>query len=169
MANKPKPPKETISIKIDDADIKAILRTFKRMDQIASKDLRDLSTELAQEIATAIQAAASFAEARGGNSRQAVAVADTIKVNRDRVPSITIGGSKAVTSSGAKAGNLLFGTEFGARKYKQFPRRSPKEGRGNAGYFIFPTLKMMQPRIRDKWVQGVDKIREEWRGRISLG
>jgi hypothetical protein len=169
MANKPKPPKETISIKIEDADIKAILRTFKRMDQIASKDLRDLSTELAQEIATAIQAAASFAEARGGNSRQAVAVTDTIKVNRDRVPSITIGGSKSVTSSGAKAGNLLFGAEFGASKFKQFPRRSPKDGRGNAGYFIFPTLKMMQPRIRDKWVQGVDKIREEWRGRIGSG
>jgi len=165
----PKPGKETISIKIDDKDIFAILRTFKNMDKIANDDLRQVAQDLAGEVATAIQAAASFAEARGGNSRQSTAIAGTIKVNRDRVPNITIGGNKAVTSSGAKAGNLLFGAEFGARRYKQFPRRSPKEGRGNAGYFIFPTLKAMQPRIKQKWVQGVDKIREEWRGRISLG
>lgn len=139
------------------------------MDKIASEDLRKVAQDLAGEVANALQAAASFADANGGNSRQASAVAQTIKVNRDRVPNLSIGGSKAVTSSGANAGIILFGSEFGSNKYKQFPRRSPKDGKGNAGYWIFPTLKMMQPRIREKWVQGVDKIREEWRGRISLG
>lgn len=165
----PKAPKQTISIKIEDKDIFAILRTFKNMDKIASEDLRKVAQDLAGEVANALQAAASFADANGGNSRQASAVAQTIKVNRDRVPNLSIGGSKAVTSSGANAGIILFGSEFGSNKYKQFPRRSPKDGKGNAGYWIFPTLKMMQPRIREKWVQGVDKIREEWRGRISLG
>ena len=165
----PKAPKDTITIKIEDQDIFAILRTFKNMDQIASKDLRDVAQELAGEVANALQAAASFADAKGGNARQASAVAQTIKVNRDRVPSISIGGSKGVTSSNAPAGVILFGSEFGSSKYKQFPKRSPKDGRGNVGYWLFPTLKMMQPRIREKWVQGVDKIREEWRGRINLG
>jgi hypothetical protein len=165
----PKPGKDTISIKIEDKDIFAILRTFKNMDKIASEDLRKVAQDLAGEVANALQAAASFADAKGGNSRQASAVASTIKVNRDRVPNISIGGSKPVTSSGANSGIIMFGSEFGSNKYKQFPKRSPKNGKGNEGYWIFPTLKIMQPRIKQKWVEGVDKIREEWRGRISLG
>jgi hypothetical protein len=28
---------------------------------------------------------------------------------------------------------------------------------------------MMQPRIKEKWVQGIDKIREEWKGRAVSG
>lgn len=165
----PKAPKETISIKIQDQDIFAILRTFKNMDKIASEDLRKVAQDLAGEVANALQAAASFADAKGGNSRQASAVASTIKVNRDRIPNLSIGGTKAVTSSGAPAGVIVFGSEFGSRRYKQFPRRLPKDGKGNEGYWIFSTLKMMQPRIREKWVQGVDKIREEWRGRNNFG
>jgi hypothetical protein len=39
-------------------------------------------------------------------------------------------------------------------------------GKGNVGYFIFPTLKMMQPAIKAKWVAGIDKIRQEWKERI---
>jgi hypothetical protein len=168
MATKPKEPKQIVKIEIKDSDILDILRTFKKMDKIASEDLRKVAGELSQEIATAIQGAAANAEALGGNARQATAIASTIKVNRDRVPSISIGGSKAVTSSGAPAGAILFGAEFGSRKYKQFPRRRPKDPgtKGNQGYFIFPTLKYMQPRIKQKCVDGVDKIREEWRGRV---
>jgi hypothetical protein len=168
-SNKPKEPKSVIKLEIKDADIFAILRTFKNMDKIASEDLRTVARELSEEIADAIKGAAANADALGGNPRQAIAIASTIKVNRDRVPSISIGGSRSVTSSGAKAGEILFGAEFGSRQYKQFPRRRPKDpgSKGNQGYFIFPTLKYMQPRIKDKWVAGVDRIRNEWKGRLN--
>jgi hypothetical protein len=86
--------------------------------------------------------------------------------------------------NGTPVGEIALGVEFGAyqdrprkRKgkstnyvgYRQFQPRSPREGRGNAGYFIFPTLKMLQPRIKAKWVEGIDKIREEWKGRAVSG
>jgi hypothetical protein len=157
--------KNTFGFDVIDKDIYAVLRTFKAMDKIASEDLRKVATELAQEAADAIQNAASF------NGRQASALASTIKVARDRIPKITIGGEQSITSSGAKAGDILIGAEFGSYRYKQFPTRSPQSptGKGNLGYFIFPTLKMLQPRIKAKWVEGIDKIREEWKGRAVSG
>jgi hypothetical protein len=163
--------KETISIKVADKDIFAILRTFKVMDKIASDDLRNVAQEIAVEVKNAIISNASFAQDKNGKdiSRQAIAVAKSVKVERDRIPKIAIGGSSVVTSSGARAGTLVFGVEFGSYNKKNLPARSPKVGSGNSGYFIFPTLKIMQKTISDKWVAGVDKIRDEWKGRVANG
>jgi hypothetical protein len=37
----------------------------------------------------------------------------------------------------------------------KFPTRSPREGQGNAGYWIFPTLKRLQPRITRDYHEAV--------------
>ena len=112
--------KETISIKVADKDIFAILRTFKVMDKIASDDLRNVAQEIAVEVKNAIISNASFAQDKNGKdiSRQAIAVARSVKVERDRIPKIAIGGSSVVTSSGARAGTLVFGVEFGSYNKK---------------------------------------------------
>lgn len=163
--------KETISIKIKDKDIFAILRTFKVMDKMASDDLRLVAQDIANEIKDAVISRASFAQDINGKdiSRQAIAVAKSITVERDRIPKIKIGGSSVVTSSGARAGTLVFGVEFGSYNKKNLPARSLKVGSGNSGYFIFPTLKIMQKTISDKWVAGVGKIADEWKGRVANG
>lgn len=107
-------------------------------------------------------------------SRQSVIVASTIRANKDRIPNVTIGGSKGRASGGANAGQLLFGNEFGSdRNIKgskgsfpnggyRFPDRSPSQGRGNAGYWIFPTLKAMQPEITRRWLDAVTKVMDNW-------
>lgn len=161
-------------IRIKDADILAILKTFKNMDDIAKVDLKALANDLANTAASAI-----------GSSLQATpqgqAIARTIRVSKtSRSPVIIIGDSGKL-SNGRPVAEILRGTEFGAynylprqrkgksstyRGYKQFQKRSPREGRGNAGYFIFPTLKALQPYITQKWVDGVDKIRDEWKRRV---
>jgi hypothetical protein len=68
----------------------------------------------------------------------------------------------------------LFGNEFGGERNAynslsafpnggyRFPARSPREGRGNAGYWIFPTLKTLQPEIRRRWKDAVDKVMDNW-------
>ncbi len=44
-------------------------------------------------------------------------------------------GATLKTSLGLTIGtDILYGLEFGSRRYKQFPGRSPNKGRGNAGY-----------------------------------
>jgi hypothetical protein len=106
--------------------------------------------------------------------RQTAIVAQTVRANKDRIPNVTIGGSRGRASGGANAGILLFGNEFGSDRntfgsagnfpnggYK-FPARTPREGRGNRGYWIFPTLKAMQPEITRRWKNAVGEVYENW-------
>jgi hypothetical protein len=168
MATKP------FQIKIEDKDILAILKTFSKMDDIAKTDMKKAANDIATVAASAIGSALQA-------TPQGQAIAKTIRVSKtSKSPLITIGGGTAKLKSGTPVGEILIGTEFGAynnirreRKsgsyigLRQFDKRSPREGRGNAGYFIFPTLKAMQPYITRRWVEQVDRIRAEWRGRVS--
>lgn len=182
MAGKPaatKPAK--ITVKLDDAEIKAILRAFSKMDKEANGRLRDLSKAIAADMAQEIK---NSARGTPWYPRQASLVATTVKVARDRVPSVTIGGNtKVSTSRGTRpaAGALLFLSEFGstpANQRERFrnqaqrragvlgglqgPPRSPKEGRGNRGYWIFPRLKRMQPEILRRWIEGAQDVADIW-------
>ena len=168
MATKP------FQIKIEDKDILAILKTFSKMDDIAKTDMKKAANDIATVAASAIGSALQA-------TPQGQAIAKTIRVSKtSKSPLITIGGGTAKLKSGTPVGEILIGTEFGAynnirreRKsgsyigLRQFDKRSPREGRGKAGYFIFPTLKAMQPYITRRWVEQVDRIRAEWRGRVS--
>ncbi len=162
-------------IKISDKDIKAILSTFKNMDDIAKEDMKKTSRDIANDAASAIGSALQA-------TKQGQALARSIKVSNSykRGPVISIGGDTPKLANGTPVGEIALGVEFGAyqnrprkRKgkstdyvgYRQFQPRSPREGRGNAGYFIFPTLKALQPYITKRWVDEVDRIRREWRER----
>jgi hypothetical protein len=106
--------------------------------------------------------------------KQARIVAASVKPSRDRVPTVRVGGSKGRVSGGANAGQLLWGNEFGGDRNAfgnlnafpnggyRFPPRTSREGRGNTGYWIFPTLKAMQPEIKRKWFAAVNKVMDNW-------
>ena len=160
-------------IKIKDSDILAIRRTFSKMDEIAKDDMKRVANDIAIEAASAVGSALQ-------STPQGQALARSIRVSKSKTtPYFTVGGSTPRLSNGTPVGEIALGVEFGAyqnrprkRKsgqytgYKQFQPRSPREGRGNAGYFIFPTLKALQPEITKKWIDQVDRIRREWRERI---
>jgi hypothetical protein len=162
-------------IKIKDADINAIRKTFKKMDDIAKDDMNRAAQQIAIEAASAVGSALQ-------STPQGQAIARSIRVSpKSKTPFFTVGGSSVKLRNGTPVGEIALGVEFGAyqdrqrkRKgkstnyvgYRQFQPRSPREGRGNAGYFIFPTLKALQPEITRKWVEQVDRIRREWRERI---
>ena len=161
-------------IKIKDADINAIRKTFKNMDEIAQNDMNRAAQQIAIEAASAVGSALQA-------TPQGQAIARTIRVSKSsKSPVITIGGGTSKLKSGTPVGEILIGTEFGAynnirreRKsgtyigLRQFDKRSPREGRGNAGYFIFPTLKALQPYITKQWIDQVDRIRQEWKSRVA--
>jgi hypothetical protein len=162
-------------IKIKDADLLAIRKTFSKMDDIAKDDMNRAAQQIAIEAASAVGSALQ-------STPQGQAIARSIKVSpKSKTPFFTVGGSSVKLRNGTPVGEIALGVEFGAyqdrqrkRKgkstnyvgYRQFQPRSPREGRGNAGYFIFPTLKALQPEITRKWVEQVDRIRREWRERI---
>lgn len=141
----------------------ALLKTFNKMGKAANKDLRDASWAIAKDVASEITASATGASATGGNPFQAQAVATGVKPYRDRLAKIKISGKRQVASGGATVEDLLWGAEFGSNKYKQFKPRTPKTGRGNVGYFIFPTLKRLQPKIRRDWIKAVEQVADIWR------
>ena len=135
------------------------------------RNSNQIAIEAASAVGSALQA-----------TPQGQAIARSIKVSTgSKTPFFTVGGSTVKLKNGTPVGAIALGVEFGSyqdrprkRKgkstdyvgYRQFQPRSPREGRGNAGYFIFPTLKALQPEITKRWVQEVDRIRREWRERI---
>jgi len=171
--------KETITFKADPKDLQNLYAAFKRLTDEANNELKTQVTAISAWTATKIQAAASLAPYM---PKQASRVADTVRPNKDRIPNVTIGGSKRNFSGGAAVGEVLFGSEFGAEPYltkkkngsnigantfgknkgRRFPPMSPPYNGGNEGYWIFPTLRREQPAITSAWITAVDSVLNTW-------
>jgi len=147
-----------------DRDYNALLRAFKKMDDIAKKDMQDIASKLAERGANYAKGAANNAPY---NVKQARAVAESIVIKaKDKAPSFSIGGKRAVGSSAFSAGYVIMGNEFGSKQYKQFPRRSPSKGRGNRGWWLYPAMARFQPTIAKEWLAGFELIKNAWTGRL---
>ena len=145
-----------------DKEYRALLRTFSKMDDIAKNDMKDIAKQLAERGANYAKGAANNAPY---NTKQAVAVAESIKVSKsDKAPSFSIGGSRKVGSSAFSAGYVIMGNEFGSKQYKQFPRRSGKGGK--EGWWLYRAMSRFQPTIAQEWLQGFEKVKDAWKGRV---
>ncbi len=163
--------RETIKIQPDMRDLRDTLKALNRMDKEANLELKDDVQSITMWMAQIIQQAGF---AHRVYPKQAAIVARTVRGNRDRIPSVTIGGSKGRASGGANAGQLLFGNEFGGDRNAygnlnafpnggfRFPPRTDREGRGNVGYWIFPTLIDNQTELTDKWKAAVQRVFDKW-------
>lgn len=171
--------RETITFKADPKDLQNLYAAFKRLTDEANNELKTQVTAISAWTATKIQAAASSARYMPA---QAERVADTVRPNKDRIPNVTIGGSKRNFSGGAAVGEVLFGSEFGAEPYltkkkngsnlgantfgknkgRRFPPMSPPYNGGNEGYWIFPTLRKEQPAITSAWITAVENVLNNW-------
>ena len=170
-----------IDVKLDDKEVLAILRAFSKMDKQASVDLRELSRQIADDLVNEFR---NSARGTRWYPKQASFVAQTARVARDRTPAVTIGGAKIYSTSNGRRvspGSLLFLSEFGSLPSKQRerfrnqaqrrsnaqgglqgPPRSPAEGGGNRGYWIFPRLRRLQPDILRRWINGAQKVADQW-------
>ena len=168
MANvvqgKSKNKKQTIRVKIDDYELRKLLATFGRMDDIAKNDMKKIANDLTERAAKFVTSYAYNAP----NPAQANAIMKSLKIKKsDKAPNFTVGGTTKVTQSNASAGTLLFGSEFGSKRFRQFPPRSRPKGRGNRGWFIFIALERFQPTITKEWLLGYEKIAAAWKSRAS--
>jgi hypothetical protein len=141
-------------------EIREVIRAFKAMDETAIEEAKKVSGALADYALGKIKEAA-------GTRTVATKVATRItaggKVSKSsKVGEISLGFASQRFSGGGTTKSLWGGMEFGSNRFKQFPRRTPTLGRGNAGYFIFPTLKAAQPHIIQEWQQAFSKIIKEF-------
>ena len=145
-----------------DKEYRALLRTFSKMDDIAKNDMKDIAKQLAERGANYAKGAANNAPY---NVKQARAVAESIRISKsDKAPSFSIGGRQKVGSSAFSAGYVIMGNEFGSKQYKQFPRRSGKGGK--EGWWLYRAMSRFQPTIAQEWLQGFEKIKNAWTGRV---
>ena len=156
--------RQTISVKVDDYELRKLLATFGKMDDIAKNDMKKIANDLTERAARFVTSYAYNAP----NPAQANAIMKSLKTNKsDKAPNFTLGGTTKVTQSGTSAGTLLFGSEFGSKRFRQFPPRSRPKGRGNRGWFIFIALERFQPTIAKEWLLGYEKIATAWKSRAA--
>lgn len=148
------------AIAYDKAEIRAITRSFKAMDEEAINQAKTASNALASYVGDKIKIAARTRQVAG---KAAVRIADGVTISKtSKIGEFSYGFARQKFSGGATTQSLWPGMEFGSNRYKQFPNRTPSEGRGNKGYFIYPTLKAEQPEILRQWEESFSKIAKEW-------
>jgi len=129
------------------SNLNAALRALSRIDKNLSGELRDASTEIADHVLTAARSRAQ--------GRRAQAVAGSMRVRRDRIPSIAAGGSVPVQLTGRSvpAGAVFWGTEFGGTYQTQF-----EPHRGRSGYFLYPAVRAEGGWITDTYLDALDVV-----------
>lgn len=149
----------TEAISYDKNELRAIVRSFKAMDEQALTQAKEATSELATFVQGKIKATASSRTRNLVDNR----VADGSKVSKSsKIGEISFGFAGQKLSGGATTQQIWGGVEFGSNRYKQFPVWSGREGRGSRGWFIYPTLRSVQPDIIKKWEESFSKIVKEY-------
>ena len=150
--------KEAISY--DKAELRAIVKSFKAMDEEATNQAKRASSELADYVKSKVVDAAAFTRT---NTTGSVRIASGAKVSKtSKIGEISYGFAAQKFSGGGTTQQLWGGLEFGSNTKKQFPLWSGREGRGSRGWFIYPTLRSIQPEILKRWNESFSKIVKEF-------
>lgn len=145
------------TIAYNKADLRAVIGAFKAMDDEAVTAAKRESSALADFAQGKIQQKA------GTRGKVADRIAQGSRVSKSsKVGELSFGFAAQKFSGGATTKDLWGGTEFGSNKFKQFPIWSGNNGRGSNGWFIYPTLREIQPEIIQQWENAFDRILKEW-------
>jgi hypothetical protein len=148
------------TIAYDKSDLRGIYKAFKLMDETATDEARKQSAALATYAAEEIKAAA---RGRTKSGKVAQRVADGVSISKSsKIGEFKYGFARQKFSGGANTQTLWGGVEFGSNKFKQFPTYSGRQGRGSRGWFIYPTLRRVQPELIKKWQESFSAIIKEW-------
>ena len=147
-------------ISYDRAELRSIIKAFKAMDDEAVEAAKGESSALATFAAGEIK---KTALTRTVASTAVQRVADGVRISKSsKIGEFSYGFASQRFSGGATTQILWPGLEFGSNRYSQFPRRTPTKGRGNAGYFIYPTLRKIQPELVRQWEDAFSEILKKW-------
>lgn len=152
--------RSTIKLQPDTRQLAGLFKAFKALDKDANDQLRNDVTEISAWSALQIkQGAFGYGVKMPG---QAARLSESVRHNRDRIPNVTVGGSKLRFSGGAVSGMVVMGNEWGSSaKFPNGGSRFPNNlyPQGN---WIFPTLREIQPDVTSRWKQAVDKVLSNW-------
>ena len=146
-------------IAFDKTELRMVFKALKNMGDEANDEAKRQSGALADFARAEVIQTANNLQSRKVAGR----IADGSKVKKSsRIGEITYGFASQKFSGGATTKDIWGGSEFGSNKFKQFPVWSGRQGRGSRGWFIYPTLRRIQPEIVARWTESFDKILKEW-------
>lgn len=149
----PRSGNSTVKLQPDTRQLKGLFDAMRKMDKNSQTLLRNEVSSISMWSAGQIKMGAADAIMPG----QANRIATTVRGNRDRIPNVTIGGSRARFSGGAVSGMVLMGNEWGSlRKFSNGGSRYPLPTYPK-GNWIFPTLRRIQPTVADRWKDAVQR------------
>ena len=141
-------------------DLRDIYKAFKLMDEQATDEARRQSAALAYFASEEIKQAA---RGRTKSGKVAQRVADGVSISKSsKIGEFKYGFARQKFSGGANTQTLWGAVEFGSNKFKQFPTYSGRQGRGSRGWFIYPTLRRIQPELINKWEAAYNRILDKW-------
>jgi hypothetical protein len=159
------------SIFYSQKELRDIAKVLRSMSETAVAESKKRIQELAQKELNSIRAVAA------GRGKVAQRIAEGGKVKKSSLlGEISFGFAGQKFSGGATTqfntrndppGNrkgIGAATEFGSKRYPQFPAWSgpmPK-GPGSRGWFIYPTVRALQPTIIKEFEDVVLDIKKEW-------
>lgn len=135
-------------------EISRIAGAFKAMDEEATKEAQRVGGALAEFLrGKIIEKAYTVRQSQ----RVAVQVAQGATVAKtSKVGEIKIGFAGQRFSGGGSTKELWPGTEFGSKKYKQFPGWNPQ------GWYIYPALRENQGDLVKQWEESFTRIVDKY-------
>lgn len=126
-----------------------LLRAFRNLPKEASAELRKAS----QDIASRHMVPAWQEAARNGAGPWGEVIANSVKVRRDRVPAVQIGGNRKAFSGGATATMVRYPSDSGQKRdsFAPFERTD----------WIRDVRAYQGPALQE-WGQAVDRIVAKW-------
>ena len=147
-------------IAYDRREIVGIAKVLRSMEDESRDQARSASNALATFATEKIKSAGY---GRTKNSTAVRRIVDGVRVSKtSTVGEFSYGFATQRFSGGATTRQLWPGFEFGSNKFKQFPAYSGRFGRGSRGWFIYPTLRAIQPDIVRQWEESLSKIMQRW-------
>jgi hypothetical protein len=127
--------------------LRDLIRDYKRAGDNLGKEVAKANKAFVNRVAVP----AARANARGRtNPRAGRAVEASIRGLGSQTRAQMAGGGKRVPH--------YAGHEFGSVRWKQFPPRSPRRGRGNAGYIMYPAVYDNIKELRDAYADTLDRL-----------
>ena len=149
------------TIAYNKSDLGDLYKAFKLMDETATDEARRQSATLAYFASEEIKAASRTRTKAGAVAQR---VADGVSISKSsKIGEFSYGFARQKFSGGATTQTLWGGIEFGSNRFPQFPAFSGRQPRGGSrGWFIYPTLRKIQPELINKWEDTFSRIIKEW-------
>jgi hypothetical protein len=141
-------------------ELAKLAKAFTLMGDEAVSEARNAAADFARFALSEIK---SSARGRTKGKTAAVRIADGAKVSvSSKTGRIDLGFAGQRFSGGGSTQKLWAGYEFGSNRYRQFPSWSGRYGSGSRGWFIYPTLRKIQPELTKKWEVVANSIIKKW-------